>query len=225
MRWTQLTLSLIVLTLTTQATADDIPPNTIYSVVERRPLVIAKLVHRKGHRSTWEVELVLGTGQHLGRQWQTFEQARQALTSLSSRIPRKIRGTFWQVGDQGAFEVNLQNNAETGTYDWLCVEAGGAIRLPDPTQALTKQQQRLIARLIDRLGSRSFRQRNQAQRQLMALRQLASASLREALKSKDLEVRRRARQLLTHLRQQTCQQIEARLRRILKPKLHHVVLW
>ena len=56
-----------------------------------------------------------------------------------------------------------------------------------------------IRRLIDQLGSKRFQDREQAARELSRLGTPALASLKEASKSSDAEVRRRAQQLIERM--------------------------
>jgi hypothetical protein len=56
-----------------------------------------------------------------------------------------------------------------------------------------------IKRLIDQLGSEQFKEREQATQTLSKLGKSALRSLKEAAKSRDPEVRRRARQLVERM--------------------------
>ena len=66
-------------------------------------------------------------------------------------------------------------------------------------EASPAQTEQEIKRLIDQLGSKRFQDREQAARALSRLGSSALASLKEASRSSDAEVRRRAQQLVERM--------------------------
>src|SRR5262245_50950385 len=84
---------------------------------------------------------------------------------------------------------------------WLAVIVAMAAVAP-ATQADEPRSgapQKVVKRLIDQLGSERFEDREQATQELSKLGRAALPSLKEATKSPDAEVRRRAQQLVEQL--------------------------
>jgi HEAT repeat protein len=79
----------------------------------------------------------------------------------------------------------------------IAVAAVTATVLADEPKSGTSENE--IKRLIDQLGSERFKDREQATRQLSQLGKAALPGLKEATKSPDVEVSRRAQQLIEEI--------------------------
>src|SRR5436853_7629032 len=66
-----------------------------------------------------------------------------------------------------------------------------------PTTAAEKVSPEAIAKLVEKLGSPEFAERDKANKELEALREQAVHALKKAVKGEDLETKRRAEELLT----------------------------
>jgi HEAT repeat protein len=84
---------------------------------------------------------------------------------------------------------------------WLAVIIAIAAVAPaiQADEPMNGASQKVVERLIDQLGSERFEDREQATHQLSKLGRAALPSLKEATKSPDAEVRRRAQRLVEQL--------------------------
>ncbi|GEM_PF-1880298 len=97
------------------------------------------------------------------------------------------------------------------------IVAGLTLMIPPPTSVGETPNQKRIDKLIEQLGSSNFAEREKASRELAAIGVPALDALRQATKSEDAEVRKRAEEILPRIERQ------AESMRVLAPTRVHLI--